>query len=169
MAQPLEVHGVPWNPVSPKLTSLKQLSNAVGTLILTAILALPLILRSVDIWSGLWSWLGWGMPLVALVWGIVEAFIIPRRVKAMGYAEREDDLLLKSGILFRTVVAIPYGRLQYLDVSSGPLQRLFKVRSVEINTASVSTSGKLEGIPPEEAERLREQLTARGQARLAGL
>lgn len=165
----MQLDQVNWTPVSSQLIGLRLLTNTLATLFWTAVLTVPLILRLTDVWSGLWGWVAWGLPAVALISGIIELIIVPRQVRAMGYAERDDDFLIKGGILFRTVTAIPYGRLQYLDVSSGPLQRGFGVRSIEINTAASATSGSLAGIPPEEAERLREQLTARGQTRLAGL
>ena len=51
----------------------------------------------------------------------------------------------------------------------GPLERAFKLASVKLHTASPQTNASIPGLPAEEAARLREQLSARGQARLAGL
>ncbi|MGO1183501.1 MAG: PH domain-containing protein [Micrococcaceae bacterium] len=168
-ARTLDEAGVPWRPVSPKLVPLRLISESISTVVWTGILAVPLILKLSGVWEGLWGWLAWGLPAITLLISLIELCIIPRQVRAMGYAERDDDFLIKRGILFREVVAIPYGRLQYLDVSDGPLQRGFGVRTLKISTAASETSGTLTGVPVAEAERLREQLTARGQARLAGL
>ncbi|WP_333482004.1 PH domain-containing protein [Citricoccus sp. NR2] len=168
-ARGLDDSRVDWRPVSPKLVPLRLITGGISTLVWTAILAIPLILKLAGVWPGLWDWTAWGLPAASLLFGIVELCIVPRQVRAMGYAEREDDFLIKRGILFREVVAIPYGRLQYLDVSDGPLQRGFGLRTLKISTAASDTSGELTGVPQDEAERLREQLTARGQARLAGL
>jgi uncharacterized protein len=103
------------------------------------------------------------------VWSLIDVLLVPRQVRAMGYAEREDDFLVKTGIFFRRVLAVPYGRLQYLDVKEGPVQRHFGIRTLELQTASAATNATLPGIPVEDSERLRDQLMARGQARLAGL
>ena len=45
---------------------------------------------------------------------------VQRRFAAWAYAEREDDLLLRRGVLFRRTSVVPYGRMQYVDVTAGP-------------------------------------------------
>ena len=67
-----------------------------------------------------WFWLLAGFPAVFLVWSIV---LVPRQVRAIGYAERDDDLLIRKGVMFRSMVVVPYGRMQYVDVEAGPLDR----------------------------------------------
>ena len=54
----------------------------------------------------------------------------------MAYAERADDLLIRTGIMFRSLVVVPYGRMQYVDVNAGPLARRFGIASVQLHTAS---------------------------------
>lgn len=160
---------VEWTPVSPKLVSAHYVVTVITVGIVTAALAVPLVLMLTGVWPAYPAWLAWMLPAVMLVWGLVEMILIPRRVRAMGYAERGDDFLFKSGLWFRRVLAVPYGRLQYLDVKEGPVQRRFGIRSLELQTASASTNATIEGIPVEDSERLRDALMARGQARLAGL
>ena len=94
---------------------------------------------------------------------------IPRQVRAIGYAERDDDLLIRHGIMFRTLVVVPYGRMQYVDVQAGPLARKLGIAQVQLHTASASTDATIDGLEPAEAERLRDRLASRGEARLAGL
>ena len=80
-----------------------------------------------------------------------------------------DDLLIRKGILFRSLVVVPYGRMQYVDVTAGPLARQFGIASVQLHTAAVGTNATIDGLPPQEAARLRDRLASRGEARLAGL
>lgn len=160
---------VEWTPVSPKLIPAQLFALVIGTVVITAVLCVPLVLMLTGVWPGYPAWLAWLVPAVSLVWGVVDMLLVPRRVAAMGFAEREDDFLFKSGLWFRRVLAVPYGRLQYLDVKEGPVQRRFGIRSLELQTASASTNATIEGIPVEDSERLRDALMARGQARLAGL
>ncbi|XNS28180.1 PH domain-containing protein [Citricoccus nitrophenolicus] len=160
---------VDWTPVSPKLVPAHLMVTILTAGIVTVLLAVPLVLMLVGVWPDYPAWLAWALPAVMLGWGLVEMILIPRRVRAMGYAERDDDFLFKSGLWFRRVLAVPYGRLQYLDVKEGPVQRRFGIRSLELQTASASTNATIEGIPVEDSERLRDALMARGQARLAGL
>jgi hypothetical protein len=110
--------------------------------------------------------------LPAAVLAVVAAWawwLIGRQVPAIGYAEQEDDLLVRRGIMWREIVVVPYGRLQYVDVQAGPVDRFLGISRVQLHTASASTDAAIPGLPPEEAARLRDRLTARGQARLAGL
>ena len=64
---------------------------------------------------------------------------------------------------------MPYGRMQYVEVAAGPVARAFGLARVQLHTASPGTDSHLAGVPAVEAARLRDRLTARGEARLAGL
>ena len=95
--------------------------------------------------------------------------MIGRQVRSWGYAERADDLLVRRGVAFRTVVVVPYGRMQYVDVYAGPVDRIFGLAKVQLHTASARSDAYIPGLPPQEAARLRDRLASRGEARLAGL
>lgn len=113
-----------------------------------------------------WFWIGAGVFALFTVWLL---WLIPRQVRAIGYAEAEDDLLVKKGVAFKNLSVIPYGRMQYVDVNQGPIVRRFGMSQVTLYTASPTTDASLPGLPEAEAHRLRDRLTARGEARLAGL
>ena len=165
----IDLRGVEFTPVSPKLTRVKLIGAVIGGLIWLAVLSVPLVLKLTGVWSELWAWVAWGLPAIALVWLLVDVVLVPRRVRALGFAEREDDVLWREGLLFRSVYAVPYGRLQYVDVSDGPLLRRFGLQTLTLKTAASGSDVTLEGLPRETADELREVLMARGQARLAGL
>jgi hypothetical protein len=110
--------------------------------------------------------IGAAVALIALVWGL---WLIPRNWRAWGYAERDDDLLVKHGVLFRKLSVVPYGRMQFVDVNSGPLERRVGIATVQLHTASPATDARIPGLPPDEAARLRDRLAALGEARAAGL
>lgn len=159
-AEPFEPAGVVWTPVSPRLSTARLLLTACWfgppavVLAVVAVLTVP------------WVWIGVAVVLALAAW---VAVVIPRQVRAMGYAERADDLLIRRGILFRSMVVVPYGRMQYVDVTAGPLARRFGIASVQLHTASPGTDASIDGLPTAEAARLRDQLASRGEARLAGL
>jgi membrane protein YdbS with pleckstrin-like domain len=91
------------------------------------------------------------------------------RYRAWGYAERADDLLVRRGVLVRRVSVVPYGRMQFVDVSAGPIDRVFGLATVQLHTAAAATDAKIPGLATEEAQRLRDRLAALGEARAAGL
>jgi membrane protein YdbS with pleckstrin-like domain len=94
---------------------------------------------------------------------------VQRRWLAWGYAEREDDLLVRRGVLVRRVSVVPYGRMQYVDVTAGPLDRRLGLARVTLHTAAAASDASIPGLPAEEATRLRDRLAALGQARQAGI
>jgi membrane protein YdbS with pleckstrin-like domain len=71
--------------------------------------------------------------------------------------------------MFRTLVVVPYGRMQFVDVQAGPVEQLAGIASVHLHTASPGTSARIPGLPAEEAARLRDRLTAMGESWAAGL
>ncbi len=105
-----------------------------------------------------------GLALLAWAW-----MVIGRRVRSWGYAERADDLLVTRGVLRRQLVVVPYGRMQFVDVNAGPLDRRFGLATVQLHTAAATTDATIPGLVPAEAARLRDRLAARGEATAAGL
>lgn len=106
---------------------------------------------------------------VVVVVLIVNAILAFRRVKAIGYVLREDDLLFRRGIMFERVIAVPYGRLQLVDVTRGPLLRALGLATLKFVTASAATGVNLPGLPIEEAEKLRDHLVELAETRRSGL
>ena len=101
--------------------------------------------------------------------GVAVDLILGRRVRAWGYAERADDLIVRRGVMFRRVSVVPYGRMQFVDVTAGPLERAFGLATVQLHTAAAATDARIPGLVAEEAARLRDQLSALGESRAAGL
>jgi membrane protein YdbS with pleckstrin-like domain len=92
-----------------------------------------------------------------------------RRYRSWGYAEREDDLLVRRGVAFARLSVIPYGRMQFIDVTAGPLERMFGLATVRLHTAAAATDARIPGLEREEAARLRDRLAELGEAQAAGL
>lgn len=152
---------VDWLPVSPRLATGRRLTVAAPAAVLVVLVAL------VGALTGRWWVLALALvPLVLTAWAW---WIIGRQVHAIGYAERDEDLLVRRGVLFRSLVVVPYGRMQFVDVEAGPLARKLGYASVQLHTASPSTDASIPGLVPDEAARLRDRLARRGEARLAGL
>ncbi|WP_263732416.1 PH domain-containing protein [Cellulomonas sp. SG140] len=150
-----------WTPVSPRLAGAR--------LTVAAIVLVPLLLAGV-VWAVLSGAAAvWIAPAAVLAVGVWIGWLVPRQVHAVGYAERADDLLIRRGIMFKTLVVVPYGRMQYVDVNAGPVDRAFGIAAVQLHTAAPNTDASIHGLPPEEAARLRDRLASRGEARLAGL
>ncbi|MFI2033125.1 PH domain-containing protein [Streptomyces bottropensis] len=106
------------------------------------------------------------LPLSVLLWGWP---VLGRNWRSWRYAERADDLLISRGVLWREETVVPYGRMQLVEVTSGPVERHFGLASVQLHTAAAASDARIPGLDPAEAERLRDHLTQLGEARSAGL
>lgn len=105
----------------------------------------------------------------ALVLGAAAERFLRRRFLAWSYAEREDDLLVQRGVLFSRLSVVPYGRMQFVDVTAGPLERAFGLATVRMHTAAAATDARIPGLPHDEAVRLRDLLAERGESQAAGI
>ena len=112
-----------------------------------------------------------GLPsTVAAALVTVCAWLVLRgRYRSWGYLERGDDLVVRRGLLFRQVVVVPYGRMQFLDVTAGPVDRFFGLATVQLHTAAAATDARIPGLEVAEAERLRDRLASLGEAQATGL
>jgi len=160
-AEPFEPAGVVWSPVSPRLVTARRIT----TLVVAAVPLALFIVIAIASGAG-WPWVVVAVIAAIAVWSL---WLIGRQARAIGYAERDEELLVRTGIAWRRIVVVPYGRLQYVDVLAGPLDRALGIARVQLHTASARSDAAIPGLPPEEAARLRDRLTARGQSNLAGL
>jgi membrane protein YdbS with pleckstrin-like domain len=152
---------VVWRRVSPRLYWLTLFVRAVWLLVLGAAAAV--------------GWYVFEQPLAPLIAGalalltLIRVVFVLRGIRSWGYAERADDLLVRHGLMFRRLSVVPYGRMQFVDVTAGPLERLFGLATVQLHTAAAASDARIPGLVREEAARLRDRLAALGEARAAGL
>jgi uncharacterized protein len=104
--------------------------------------------------------------VAALVSGWLVEF---GRYRSWRYGERENDLVVMRGLLFRRVSVVPYGRMQFIDVTAGPVDRLFGLATVQLHTAAAASDARIPGLLRGDAEQLRDRLAAVGEARATGL
>lgn len=152
-----------WIPVSPKLVTARRITLALATLPVVAVIIVLFLLSDVPN----------VIPTIATTAMIVifgwAWWLIGRRVRSYAYCERDDDLLVSSGILFRRLVIVPYGRMQLVDVTAGPIDRALGVTTVQLHTAAATTDASIPGLKPSVAADLRDRLAHRGETRSAGL
>lgn len=95
--------------------------------------------------------------------------LVERSVRAWGFTEAANDLLLTHGVLWRRLVVLPYGRLQSADVTVNQMQRVLGIATVRLHTAAATTDACIPGLALPDAARLRDRLADRGEARSTGL
>jgi uncharacterized protein len=151
-----------WNRPSPRLRHVRHVEALVPTAAAMAVVAVLLALKegAVAAVAG---------AVGVLVAGLVLDGLFQSRVGAWGYLEREDDLLVRRGLMVRRLSVVPYGRMQFVDVTAGPVERSFGLATVRLHTAAAASDARIPGLEAAEAARLRDQLAGLGEARAAGL
>lgn len=153
---------VDWRHPSPRLRRMRRAEVSS----LTALVAL--IAAAAAAAGGSNTGAAVAVAVVFLVGGGVDWFV-GRRVRAWAFAERDEDLLVRRGVMIRRLSVIPYGRMQYVDVTAGPIERTFGLATVRMHTAAAASDARVPGLSAEDAATLRDNLTRLGEARAAGL
>lgn len=150
-----------WKRVSPRYVVVETVGTIVFGLVLTAAAAAVWLLLDVQ-------WALYVIGAVVLITGATVAFE-PRRVRAIGYQLRRDDLLFRRGIMFTRFVSVPYGRMQLVDITRGPIARWLGLADLKFVTAAASSGVLIPGLPEADAESLRDRLVELAESRRAGL
>lgn len=103
--------------------------------------------------------------VVALAWLAAAAFLPRARYRAWGFQLRAAGLLVRRGVLWRSVSVVPHARIQYVDTRRGPLERALGLATVVVYTAgSRGAAVRIPGLDAGDAEALRDRLAALGDA-----
>jgi membrane protein YdbS with pleckstrin-like domain len=152
---------VDWHPVSGRLIWVEELQVLTGLAVVVAACVAAAMIFDTRV--------PWVVAAIAVVVGLVRAVVVVRSVRSWGYAERDEDLLVRHGLLVRRLSIVPYARMQFVDVTAGPLERTFGLATVTLHTAAAHSDASVPGLAGPDAARLRDRLAALGEARAEGL
>ena len=162
MAEPAHPDAeISWERPSPRLLRVRRIQAALVTVPAALIGGLAGASASAAV--------GAGVAAAVAAAGLVAERFLARRVAAWGFAERNEDLMVRRGVLIRRLSVIPYGRMQFIDVTAGPLERSLGLATLRMHTAAAASDARIPGLDQDMAARLRDQLAALGQAQAAGL
>ena len=91
------------------------------------------------------------------------------------YGLTPEGIKIERGVIWKRYITIPYGRVQNVDIYRGPLARMLSLSDLQIQTAgyaygkAISTEGRLPGLAPKEAEKLRNELVKKVESKSQGL
>lgn len=161
MTSGIDIPTVTWRRVSPKYVWVDLGGTLIAAIVAVGATSVPAFV------SG-HTWL-WALPGSLAIVFIITLILTPRRVRAIGYQLRQDDLLFRKGLMFQRFVSVPYGRMQLVDINRGPLDRAVGLSELKFVTAAASANVTVPGLPEAEAEELRDNLVALAESRRAGL
>lgn len=154
--------GLPWSRISKR--------HALHRLLSAVLWAIPV--------GGVGAFIVWrnGGVVPAAMWvaavglGAVLTWLVAELDRrAYGYVERADDLIVTHGVLVKRLIVVPYGRMQFVDVTAGLLERWMGIATVRMHTAAAATDATIPGLRASEAARLRDRLAQKGEERSMGL
>lgn len=100
---------------------------------------------------------GIGLFCLLMIWGLISTI---KGFKHKHYALRKNDIVYKSGWLWKDMTTIPFNRVQHVSIDQGPIERNFTLAKLRIFTAGGSSSDmSIPGLHPETAESLKEFIT----------
>ncbi len=151
----------PWQGVSPRLKTLRVFR-------LAPLVTLPWWLVSAFAWNAS-PILRIALVLLGFIAFGITFFLIVQNYKSWGFVERDEDLWVMHGRFFKKLVVVPYGRMQVVDLNAGPMERALGIAKVKLHTAAATTDAVIVGLENAEASKLRDRMTALGEAMAAGL
>ena len=85
-----------------------------------------------------------------------------RRYRAWGYRLADDELRVAYGVWTRVETHVPLARVQHVDISQGPIERMFGVCRLILHTAGTANSVVvLPGLSRSNAEAIRDEVRSR--------
>lgn len=128
------------------------------------LLFVPLFIAAASIAFALSDWPYRG-PALGIFGGLLLFAIImmpARRFMQWGYQMDQERLRVVRGYLFHVDTIVPFVRVQHIDVSQGPIERIFGVSTLTVHTAGTHNSVvDLPGLEPDRAAAMRDAIRAR--------
>lgn len=100
------------------------------------------------------------LPAVIGLIGLSGIIVAPDRIyRRLGYALDERLLRTVRGWLFHVDTVVPFVRVQHIDVTRGPFDKMFGTATLVVHTAGTHNSVvTLPGLSPERASQIREAI-----------
>ncbi len=155
-----------WHPLHPRFVRRLQLGALLRVLVIGAIGAAAYSLMKAGDSAAMGRGADALLPFALAAFGLFAASVlvwpviaVPRR----GYVVREKDVLYKTGVLWRSVKAVPFNRVQHTKIDSGLLDRHFGLANLSVFPAGAG-GHKIRGLGADTAERLRVYVSERIEA-----
>lgn len=98
------------------------------------------------------------LAAVTVVWTVFGWWFPQQRYRHWSYRIGDTALELRRGVWFRTSAAVPFHRIQQIDVEQGPIQRRSGVVTLRLRTAAAMSEGTVPHLASDEADGVRARL-----------
>lgn len=150
-----------WISADPKWFIAKTRTLGIVYFILGVLSVIPFV-----IWG--WTWL-LVFPGLLVLSAAIEIPLCFFEVKHHALMLRDDEILRRSGSISREVRAVPFGRVQHVELLEGPIDSSLGLATVTVRTAASDGGVILNGLPKDLAERLRDEVLLAAESRRVSL
>jgi membrane protein YdbS with pleckstrin-like domain len=148
----------PAHRVSPRARTMWQVSAVVETLMtLTVLTVVDAFVDSIDV--------PWWVFVLAVVAHLVWAAVVPQwRYLVHRWEVTETAVYTQTGWWARERRIAPMSRIQTVDHAEGAVERLFRLATVTVTTASAAGALRISGLDRDVARGLVDELTLKADA-----
>ncbi|HWU10701.1 MAG TPA: PH domain-containing protein [Streptomyces sp.] len=136
------------------------MSALIGATAATGTTLIHTLSSKAQTWHEMVSWWRPALAFLVLVPVVLYAWRWDR-IKAgwlfRGYHLGDEELYIRSGLLYRRFTVLAYARIQEVNVVSGPIQRRYDLATVTISSAAGHNA--IADVDPQTAYELRDRLT----------
>lgn len=145
-------------PLASHYAATRLITHAVASALLVIVGLAGILQPWVSVPDALHNNALWILPAIATVL-LVRLVFQWFADKSKFYALRELDLTYFSGLLVKRTLVQPLNRIQHIEVSQGPIERLAKLAKLHVYSAgSASQTFAIPGLHIETAHQLRQHL-----------
>lgn len=153
----------PWEPIHPRYRNVLRLRILLVGLVATLGPWVPVFFSTVVTPFS-------SVPSIASALVVLFLIVVwvPRKVKRTQYLLRERDVHLRTGCWWFRTVSVAINRIQHVEITQGPLERLNGLSGLVVYTAGGFKSDvKVPGLETDLAQRLKAHLTRRATEEVA--
>jgi len=135
------------------------LVTSIVCVVIAAVLGVIVFFTRTEAFTSNKTVIGW-VTIIIMILEIIETIVSPLfRYQRYAYGLTDEEVQIKEGYLFLTHTIVPISRLHKIEISSGPLDRLFGLAKVEITTAGGDVTIKF--LEKDKAEHIADSLKQR--------
>ena len=148
-------------PLDPAWVPLQRLIGWIVFAVAAPLLLVAALVGSLvpvmTVWSRVLLFVAWGAVASALAW-LAHAWP-PAQYRRFRYQLDSWGIVIRAGVVWRTVISVPRSRVQHTDVNQGPLERRYGLATLSIYTAGTEHARvDLPGLPYARALNIRDHL-----------
>lgn len=136
-------------PVAPNFLRVSLIGRAIFAVIVVLVAIAVLVLAGDEVNRLVVGGIAGGLLLLTVLSVVLKVV----EVRNIAYQVREHDLSYRNGVLIRRVQTVPFVRVQHARLVQGPIQRLFKIATLRVNSAGPDIA--IAGLSSDDASRLR--------------